>query len=290
MQLDIFEHSRDLMLRNDVLHALLRRDAVVAGNAWSALANEYPQDSTLAPLRQLVAALEQPLAPAWAEHASASDALQALRADIEPAARQLLGDKDGHAWLAPLWQQLAQRAAGLAFRPEQSEVHAAPLFLHAGDAAAAAHAVAGIESWRRIPAPLSWMAEARWYRDGLDSCWGLLAELAWLAPARFDDLTRRLPDPVLRRQRRQFDTQFEGDGSVADLAWFPAWVLTDKPALAAALGESQPGMQTAPERALRLLIDLLHLERQGRQRELVAQRRRLRELQPALFRAYMASR
>jgi len=41
---------------------------------------------------------------------------------------------------------------------------------------------------------------------------------------------------------------------------------------------------------MRLLLDLLHLERQGRQRDLVEQRRRLRDLQPALFRAYMATR
>ncbi len=41
---------------------------------------------------------------------------------------------------------------------------------------------------------------------------------------------------------------------------------------------------------MRLLLDLLHLERQGRQRDLVEQRRRLRDLQPALFAAYMASR
>jgi hypothetical protein len=39
-----------------------------------------------------------------------------------------------------------------------------------------------------------------------------------------------------------------------------------------------------------VLLDLLHLERQGRQRDLVEQRRRLRDLQPALFRAYMATR
>jgi hypothetical protein len=41
---------------------------------------------------------------------------------------------------------------------------------------------------------------------------------------------------------------------------------------------------------MRLLLDLLHLERQGRQRELVAQRRNLRDLQPALYAAYLKSR
>jgi hypothetical protein len=41
---------------------------------------------------------------------------------------------------------------------------------------------------------------------------------------------------------------------------------------------------------MRLLLDLLHLERQGRQHDLPAQRRRLRELQPGLYAAYMKSR
>jgi hypothetical protein len=77
---------------------------------------------------------------------------------------------------------------------------------------------------------------------------------------------------------------------VADLAWFPAWVLCEKPALASWLGHAQPGLQNPPERAMRLLIDLLHLERQGRQRELVVQRRNLRDLQPVLYAAYMKSR
>ena len=80
------------------------------------------------------------------------------------------------------------------------------------------------------------------------------------------------------------------DGTVADLAWFPAWVLCETPALAGGLGQAQPGLQSTPERAMRLLLDLLHLERQGRQHDLPAQRRRLRDLQPSLYAAYMKSR
>jgi hypothetical protein len=37
MQLDIFADSRDVMLRNDVLDALHRRDAVSARQAWQRL-------------------------------------------------------------------------------------------------------------------------------------------------------------------------------------------------------------------------------------------------------------
>jgi hypothetical protein len=41
---------------------------------------------------------------------------------------------------------------------------------------------------------------------------------------------------------------------------------------------------------MRLLLGLLHLERQGRQRDLVEQRKNLRDLQPALYAAYMRQR
>ena len=290
MQLDIFEHSRDVMLRNDVLQALQQRDAIAARGAAQCLAQEFPNDGALADLQTLAAALEAPPGTAFAQHGDAASAIRGLRDDIEPACLRLFGSADGAAWCRPLWRRLAERAAALGFDPGHEHSHAAALWLLAGQAAAAADAVARIESWRRIPAPLAWMCEARWQLDGLDVCWGLLAELAWLAPARFDALVQRLPDPLLQRLRRQFDQGFEGSGDISDLAWWPAWVLTDKPALAPLLGQAQPGLNTPPERGMRALLDLLHLERQGRQRELVEQRRRLRDLQPALFSAYMATR
>jgi hypothetical protein len=294
MQLDIFEHSRDVMLRNDALQALQRRDPVAARAAWQALATECPRDPNLPSLDVLVAVLE-PVDSAPFEHPAAAQAvLQHLQDTVQAEARRQLGDTDGSAWMAPLWRHAAQRAARLAFRPDCGDAHAAALWLRAGDFAAAADAVARIESWRRIPAPLAWMAEARYRLDGLDTHWGLLAELAWLAPERFDVLTKRLGDPVLQRLRRRFDTEFDAGPDAlpgaADLAWFPAWVLTEQPALAARLSQVQAGLQGAPERAMHVLLNLLHLERQGRQRDLIELRKSLRDLQPALFAAYMRNR
>jgi hypothetical protein len=290
MQLDIFEHSRDVMLRNDVLRALELRDATAARSACLKLEDEFPRDETLPASGLLVDVLQRADSTPFADHAAAREVLRTMQSDIEPAAQRLFGERAGAAWLAPLWQQLGHRATRLAFRAEHADEHAASLFLKGGDFAAAADTVAQIESWRRIPAPLAWMTEARFRLDGLDASWGLLAELAWLAPGRFDALTMRLADPVLARLRRQFDAEFEAEGDVDDLAWFPAWALTDKPALAALLGQAQAGLRSAPENAMRLLLDLLHLERQGRQRELAEQRKKLRGLQPALYAAYMRSR
>jgi len=66
----------------------------------------------------------------------------------------------------------------LPFCADASEHHAAALWLRAGDWAAAREAVELIEAWRRIPAPLAWMAEARYRTEGLEAAWPLLTELA----------------------------------------------------------------------------------------------------------------
>ncbi len=88
----------------------------------------------------------------------------------------------------------------------------------------------------------------------------------------------------------KFQADFEGAGDSSDLAWFPAWVLTERPALAAHLTQAQASQHSAPEQALRVLIELLGLERQGRQRDVVERRRTLRGLDAPLYTAYMATR
>jgi len=47
---------------------------------------------------------------------------------------------------------------------------------------------------------------------------------------------------------------------------------------------------TAPERAFRTLVELLGLERQGRQRDIIERRKTLRDLHPSLYAAYMRTR
>lgn len=289
MQLDIFSDSRDVMLRNEVLHALERHDAAAAGSAWQALHDEFPHDDALAALAVLIGALDAHGSAAFESHDALREARQRLRAEVVPAAQRLFG-ADAAAWLAPLWRDAARRAARLPFRAACSDDHAALLWLLGGDWPAAAGAVAGIESWRRIPAPLGWMAEARHRIDGLDAVWPLLAELAWLAPARFGELAARLADASLDKLLRRFDASFEGDGGSADLAWWPAWALTEKAGLARLMGAAEPCRDEAPEQAARLLVMLLGLERQGRHHELIERRKSLRDLHPGLWRAYMKTR
>jgi hypothetical protein len=290
MQLDIFADSRDVMLRNEVLDALHRRRPGDAREAWQRLAGDFPDDSSLPGLATLIEVLEDGVATPFTGHATLAAACARLNDEVEPVARRLLGDVAGRAWMVPGWRVVAQRAAGVPFRTDVGDHHAAPVWLRAGDWDAARNAVERIVSWRRIPAPLAWMAEARYRADGLEPVWPLLTELAWLSPGRFAGLSQRLADASLDKLLRKFDANFEGSGQTADLVWFPAWVLTDKPAVAPLLREAQPSRQTAPERATRLLLKILSLERQGNQHELVERRKALRDLHAGLYAAYMRTR
>jgi hypothetical protein len=95
MQLDIFEHSRDVMLRNDALQALQQRDAIAARGAAQRLAQEFPNEGALADLQALAAALQALPGAAFAQHDDAASAVRGLRDDIEPACLRLFGSADG---------------------------------------------------------------------------------------------------------------------------------------------------------------------------------------------------
>jgi hypothetical protein len=205
------------------------------------------------------------------------------------AATRVFGAK-AQDWMAPLWRQLALAVSHLPFDAGNEALHAAPLRLRAGDWASAAEAVTGIPSWRRLPLPLAWKTEAAGRTGGLEAAWPFLAELAWMDPERASGLVRRLPLPELRALLRRFDAEFEGEGDSADFAWFPAWALVAEPRWADTLRTTLAGAGTAPERVTRLVLNLLLLERQGRQAELVENRRKFRASSEPLFRLYMNSR
>lgn len=288
-QLDIFSDSRDTMLRNDVVAALERRDAQGAQRALLALVNESPDDDALAPLRCLVDHLGQPSGGRIDTHAELLRACASLAEAVEPAAQRIFAAR-APVWLVPSWGSLAQRAAGLRFESSMPEGHAAPLWLKARDWVAAENAVAGIESWRRIPAPLGWMAHARCRLAGVDAAWPLLAELAWLAPERFGSCARQLSDPLLGRWLARFESEFDGEGGPRDLEWFPAWSIVHEPLLGRPMGLAQAGAHGRAERTFRAVLGLLALERRGAHRELVEARRVFRDLHGGLYADYMRTR
>lgn len=290
MQFDIFNDSHSVAGRNDVIVALQQCDAAAAHQAWQALGQHYPQDDCLAPFLVLIDAVAARTVEPFHDHDALRIARLALQSDITPAAHSGLGAAQATVWLRARWQELAQRSAPLAYRADHSEDHAAPLCLRAADWQAAAEAVAHIASWRRIPTPLSWMLHAQVRLHGLQAHWGLLAELAWLSPSRLYEVVTQSADPVLQPLVRTFEQNFEGLGDARDLAWFPAWLLTERPSLALHLAQAQASQHSPPEQAMRLLVELLGLERQGRHHDVIGHRKSLRDLHAPLYAAYMATR
>lgn len=93
------------------------------------------------------------------------------------------------------------------------------------------------------------MAQAKLHLLGLNSSWPLLVELAWLSPKRLEVLIQTAQNAPLQRLRDQFDAGFEPgdetpDGS-QDLAWFPAWVLTQRAQDVGHLSAADPGQHNA---------------------------------------------
>jgi hypothetical protein len=295
-QLDIFEDSRDRVLVNTLADSLMAGDVGQARAAATALQREFPADPHLPPaalLTETLAAEQQAAGTPLADLASGMAACGALQGPVAEAARHLLGGGAAASWLAERSRALARRAAALPFDPGHAPSHAAALFLAGRAWAEAAAAVAGIEAWRRKPQPLDWMAQAHWRLHGQDATWPLLAELAWLAPQRMPALLRSLGDPRMNKLLDAFEAfegLDEGPATAAAWPWWPAWLLVQQPLLAGPLETAQTPGVAAPERCFKLLQSLLRLERQGRHHDIVALRRDLQGLNPALFAAYMATR
>jgi hypothetical protein len=287
-QLDLFMDGRDTLLQNDVIAALRARDAAVGRQALAVFAAEFPQHELLAPLTTLLATLDTPV-PRFADHDGVAAALHTMNTGVAPAAHTVFGHKDAAAWLAPLWLSLAAAAAALPFNAAKPNTHVAYLLLQSGDGAAAEAAIAGIASWRRMPVTLAWMAAARFHQGGLERAWPLLLELAWIDTRTFSRLAPELPAPALHKLLSDFALAIEDDND-PDPAWFAAWLLITKPAMSEVMRETQTCNNQAPEKTARLIVDLLILEKQGRHADLVAQRKRLRDLHTGLYAIYMASR
>jgi len=288
MQLDIFEHSRDVVLRNAAIDALGMRDAGACARAIAALAAEYGADPLLPAFGLLCEKLHAPIPTPLAREAAVA-LLQETGSALTTAAHLVFG-KLARAWLAPIWAGLAAAIVDYRFDPDNEELHAAPLLLRGGRWTDAAASIESISSWRRQPAPLAWMIEARGRSADFDAVWPLLAELAWMAPRRAQALAARLELSELDHLVRGFDAEFEGEGAADDFAWFPAWVLIADRHRAAGLRLARDGANTRAESCARIVLGLLALERQGRHAELVENRRKLREAHPVLFARYMQDR
>lgn len=285
-QLDLFADSEDVDRRNAVIAALLKRDVAEAGVAIEMLSTSLPSDAVIGPASVIHAHLIAPC-PVIGDHPSAASEAQRLRETICPAAEQLFGAAAAAQWAYSDWLALANRIRGLDFDRRWPDVHTAALLCTLARWDEALPLALNVPGWRRLPLPLSWVAQCRCHLTGVDAAWPLLAELAWLAPEQFVRVAPELPAHGIHRLQGVFEREFHS--TVTDYAWFPAWSLIAYPDLNVVLACAE-GHDSPPERCFKTIRDLLILERKGLQSEMIQKRKDLHAQNPDLFEFFMHTR
>ena len=279
-QLDLFVDSARALAIQAVREALVARDVALARRARERLAGRMGEHRSVAQAGALIAALE---APPITGPADAAARLALLEYEWLRAASALLG-REGRAFLAPLWRNVARALEDIPFDPARPELHASRAWARCGDYEAVVRTVRATPGHDSNPALLATLAEAHHALDARTQameCWFALCRLD---PKAFE---RRIflpgfPDRAMARAWREAQNSDALDEDLAP-AWFPAWLLIAEPTLARSLPEAVANDD--PSRAFNVLR-ALRREDGARRVELRAE---LRALHRGLFRAYMAT-
>lgn len=289
-QLDLFEHSRAVVLANDLIRALLAADLSEARARVALLAEAEPDNDRLDDFRLLCEGLVAP-PPDCSSFAAADASRLHIEETVRPTAERAMGARAGE-FLQPLRIDLAKRVPA-GFDPAFPNACAAALWLAAGEPAHAEHAVLDTPGWARQPVLLETLALARYRLYGLERAWSAIAALAWHAPGRLGAVVAALSDEVLAAEWRTFRSEIDWDDSdgQGEGAWFPAWRLLRMGAPGTAAADDPVALSNLPAaRAWELLPGLLQLEKGGITPALLRRREQLRGLHPAFFDLYMHAR
>ena len=275
-QLDLFLDSQSVQACNALRLALGKRDPAAARRAHDELAAVDAAHRWLPCAGRLIEALE---APAPADPEAALGMLCRLRGDWTQAAQTILGAE--HDVLVPLWRAVGDALEGGAFDPEHPMRHASYAWMASGAWTRAEQCIRDVPDYRSEPVLLARMAEAAWHqRRGAQAIDHWFA-LCWLAPEAFHRLMERgdVPDPFLRRSWERCGDQ-DVEPAISP-AWFPAWVLVDRPQLARSVAAAKG--TSAAEAAFNALLAL-----ETGKGPAAALRRRLQRLHPGLLALLLA--
>ena len=289
-QLDLFVHSRAVILTNDTINALLAREPAQASACLGRLGAEVPDYGPLSALETLSRALsEWPLRSTSPAEIAAG--IGRLEGAVHPAALAVMGSKAAD-FMRPFWHDLAHAARSHAYDAAFPQSFCAGLYLRCGDVRAAAMAAGSIPDWERNADALRWLAVARYCIDGLDSCLAPLMRLALLAPQQLSRALTEIDDPLLHRDWSAFHVACDWlvpDDETAN-AWFPAWYLVEHPGVRIGAHDAMSLPATRATQTFVAIARLLELEKGGYSPTLISSRCRLRDLDPEMFACYMARR
>jgi hypothetical protein len=271
-----------------VVTRLVARDHAGATARLGALREEHPAHPDLPALAWLTEALRAS-APSPIDHATVTTAAQSLHDVLAPAAWRLLGEADGRAFLRPLWTMLEASSSSLPFDERYPRAHGSWLGQQFDDWPAVQAAVEAEPDWTQRPLLRYRRGLARHHLGDRDGALGLWLPLCWIDPALFARHAPGLPDPMLREAWDAFE-RAGAPGEPGDpTPWFPAWLLVRQRRLADVVQPADvPDAGLATE-VVRTLLALIPLERHGLTGEVIARRRALQRLSPALFADYMGT-
>ncbi len=289
-QLDLFFHSRAVVLANDVIAALLARDVVSAADCLDRLRAEEPGHRVRKELETLCHTLAEWPLPS-VKPVEIAEAIRQLEADAHPAALAAIGEKAAQ-FMRPFWRDLAQAARPHAYDAAFPQSFSAALYLRCGDAEAAAAAAQAVARHDDNVDALYWLAVARYRIDGLAACRIPLMRLALLGPERLPEALSEIDDALLNRDWHAFHAAchwLDPENQTVG-AWFPAWHLVEHPGIRIDCGDSKTLPATRAAQTFIAITRLLELEKHGYSTALVSARSRLRDLDPDMFTFYMARR
>ena len=288
-QLDLFVHSRAVILANDTINAMLAREAAQAEACLGRLGAEVPDYAALDALTILSHALSE-WPPPTTSPAQIANAVGRLEGEVRPvpslrwAAKQKISCvRSGATLRMPLTH---------AYDADFPQSFCAGLYLHCGDVWAAARTAESIPDRERNADALLWIATARYRIDGLDTCLAPLMRLALLAPERLSVALAEIDESLLQRDWNAFHLAcdwLDPNDATAD-AWFPAWYLVEHPGVRLGVDDTASLPATQAAQTLTAIARLLEVEKRGYSAALVSSRRRLRDLNPEMFAFYMARR
>jgi hypothetical protein len=272
-QMDLFFDNPVVALTNGIVAALAARDLEGAQRQLDQLYAQAPTHSDLAAFDQLLTALGH-------LGRRVEDPRQELRflLELTPTARRLLGAQSRDL-LAPLWRQLAAGLEGIAFNPDEPDLHRSFAFAQAQDWAAATDAVMREPNWQ-LHAPLCLrLAESALNRRRRTEALAAWCHVCWRAPEVAGNAVTKLHHPELTSLWQRFLDEEEALREVD----FPAWLLLREPGLVLQLAEDLTPAATAPEEHYRTVHRLLQARRARRPEEELRQRKTLQATNPALL-------
>ena len=286
-QLDLFAHSRTVILINDVVDCILERNAERAAGQLQLLRTEAPGHPALDALGTLCDALARwPVRTIDARETAR--VVDWLESKVAVSATTSLG-ASAPAFMGSLWRDLAAAVAAHAYDTAYPRSYCAYCYLRAGDARAALWAANAIAGADLDPCVLQWKTLASYGVGGLRASRVPLFSLALARPQELPPVMAAIADPDLNSDWDRFwiDCIWLDPRDTSAAAWFPAWYLIEHPATGSgeAIASSDP--DAPPMRAFEAMRRVVAAEPGGYGGALMLARAELRRIDVRLFRHYM---